>query len=95
MEDLVGQMKGITNNLISARVGMELQYRKLYRSYKASVGWTTKYRNALAEANRALAEVGLPQVGVIGGNQAETDIEYPEEDEQLSLLDLMGDIRYE
>ena len=90
MDEVVDQMKNMTNGLISARLGMELQYRKLYRSYKVSVGWTTKYRNALAEANKALIEAGLLPIGVIGGSQAETmNAAEIEEGEQLSLMDLM------
>lgn len=39
--------------------------RRINRSYKVSVGWTTKYRNALNEANQKLIEAGLEPVRVI------------------------------
>ena len=35
---------------------------KINRAYKVSVGWTTKYREALAEANRRLREAGLDKM---------------------------------
>ena len=58
-------MKEIQDNIIALRE----EINGANRSYKSSVGWTTKYRNALSEANRKLIEVGLEPVKVIGENK--------------------------
>ena len=55
----------------------EEEFYDLYRSYRVSVGWTTKYRNALAEANKRLIKIGEQPVSVIGNI---------DEDEQLKFL---------
>ena len=47
------------------------------------MGWTTKYREALAEANRRLREAGLEEVRVITRTN---DNEEEEEYEQTSLF---------
>lgn len=49
--------------------------KKINRSYKVSVGWTTKYRNALNEANQRLIEAGLEPVKVIGEDREISKIE--------------------
>lgn len=48
---------------------------KINRSYKVSAGWTTKYRNALNEANQRLIEAGLEPVKVIGEDREISKIE--------------------
>ena len=60
------------------RVSQQLEYskvreKKINRSYKASVGWTTKYREALAEANKKLASAGIEPVRVITPMEDEDD----------------------
>ena len=62
------------------RVSQQLEYskareKKINRSYKASVGWTTKYRAALIEANKRLKEAGLEEIRVITHTEDEDDYE--------------------
>ena len=57
---------------------------KINRAYKVSVGWTTKYREALAEANRRLREAGLEEVRVI--TRTNDDDNEEEEYKQTSLF---------
>lgn len=67
LEFFLEDMKEAIDLLRDVKVNTERQYHSLYRSYKTSVGWTTKYRNALAEANKKLIDAGLEPVKVIGG----------------------------
>ena len=61
-------MKKEQNKVMKEMKGVESYINKLYRSYKASVGWTTKYRNALMEANARLIEAGLSPVTVLSSD---------------------------
>lgn len=55
MEIMIKEIELITKK-------MEQAYKKEKRAYEVSKGWTTKYRNALAEANKRLIEAGLEPV---------------------------------
>lgn len=72
---MIKGVNGIVKDIEANVKALKNMNKRINRSYKVSVGWTTKYRNALNEANRRLIEAGLEPVKVIGDDREISKIE--------------------
>lgn len=72
---MIRQLETIVKDIEANVKVLKNMNKRINRSYKVSVGWTTKYRNALNEANQKLIEAGLEPVKVIGEDREILKIE--------------------